>query len=556
MEDQKHLVTSTASRDIFDVLLFILAGVLFLEILLVELRDIGFSHDELWDYPAAVAALKGDSIQAQQEIVIFGYRLPLVSGPYQGAIKSWLLMPMLALAGVSPLVLRGINCVLALLYILSLYWALRALWPRQKARWLILLPFFDPTFLLFSPMDYGPFLIQTIFIALSLGFILRALNDERNAIPNMIKALFCASVVLAAKLTSLPFQISLCFVVLAFPRRVLRRLFSLQVLGLITLAVVVPLLPNMVYFFRQGFADALVMTQVDPTNILPYPWRVWQNIKAFFFDFLVGQRFLFSFIPRASIPQFWPIGPIIGILLFLLSPLLFFLCRGQKQQLRGQMFLVLFFLLFFLIFSLFSGLTRPWHYFVLHPVFILMSSSMALLLVSSQRLVIAKFFCIALVLLLPLASGVNILFKSLSVISRDQGTVLTTPELSVLQEKLGELNARKVICVSYSMCYPLYVLSGGELKVIDGAFWTLTPPDKIYVEQELAEPQTVLIYRTEAAQTGKETYIDWLNRGAKWIALQEDLHKEPYTVMQLQRRDQGSFTIVYRQNGRARKASF
>ena len=80
----------------------------------IETQNIAVTHDELWDYYPAVGMLNAESLVPQQEVMIFGFPLPLVTGPYQGALKTWLIVPVLKLFGTSPAVLRGINVLLGL----------------------------------------------------------------------------------------------------------------------------------------------------------------------------------------------------------------------------------------------------------------------------------------------------------------------------------------------------------------------------------------------------------------------------------------------------------
>ena len=65
-------------------------------------KNVSLYYDALWDFIPAVGILHGDSIQASQEIRVFHRPVPLISGPYQGAMNARLLAPLLGLLGTSP----------------------------------------------------------------------------------------------------------------------------------------------------------------------------------------------------------------------------------------------------------------------------------------------------------------------------------------------------------------------------------------------------------------------------------------------------------------------
>jgi len=54
---------------------------------LVQIARVGVYHDELWNYPAAVALARGMSIEPRLEVQILGRSLPLVPiGPHRPRI--------------------------------------------------------------------------------------------------------------------------------------------------------------------------------------------------------------------------------------------------------------------------------------------------------------------------------------------------------------------------------------------------------------------------------------------------------------------------------------
>ena len=127
-------------------------------------RNVGLFQDGLWDFFPAIGMLKAHSIFGPQEIKIFGYPLPLVSGPYSGALKIWILAPLLALLGTSPQIILALNVLFGLIYLLALYWALLPVIDKTWASLVFLLPLIDANYLLTVPLDDGIFIFQYIFI--------------------------------------------------------------------------------------------------------------------------------------------------------------------------------------------------------------------------------------------------------------------------------------------------------------------------------------------------------------------------------------------------------
>ena len=169
-------------------------------------RNIGLFHDELWDFIPAVGMIHAAPIAGWLEFRIFGYPLPLVSGPYQGALKAWVSAPLLMITGTTPRMLLAVNVLFAMVYLIALYWAILPIAGRKWA-WLVFAsPFVDTNFLITAPMDTGPSLFQYIFISLTLGVLFRYLSSSDMKYYRMIW--FFTGCVLAQKLTSIPVVIA------------------------------------------------------------------------------------------------------------------------------------------------------------------------------------------------------------------------------------------------------------------------------------------------------------------------------------------------------------
>lgn len=492
--------------------------------MLVQIRNIAVYHDELWNYPAAVAMLQGQSLVSYQEVEIFGYPIPLVSGPYQGAIKSWLIAPILGLLSTSPYTLRGINVFLSFIYLLSLVWTLRFSTPKVVALFIFLLPLLDPNFLLFVPTDQGPFLLQCIFITITLGALLRAFWQENWHY--LVLALLMASLTLADKLTTVPFVLAVVPVVIILFWTRLRNLITLKRLPLLLTVAIIPLLPQTIYFLSHGFADLSAMTYVDSMTTPPYSMRLIDNLTTFLGEFFGGTWPVHGFILSAQVPRYHSWFAWIGLVLLLASPLVIIGFRNSAKKSRPfLLFYPVLFLCLLIIFSIFRGLNRPWHYFVLHPVFIVGTFSSAVLVI---QLLLKKFksslvvWATVIIFTLLLIRGTIIGWNLLSIIETERGVNLTSLTLYEVEEALKSHQAKKIVCLSYSLCYPLYVLSGGQLQIIDSAWDEFSENSLKRFAGWLQEPGTYLVYRHSVlAPSIPLDTINWLNRGSSWLRKQK-----------------------------------
>ena len=497
----------------------------------VQTQHIAVYHDELWNYPAAVALMRGESWLAHQEFSFFGYPVPLVSGPYQGALKSWFLAPILGSCGTSPFVLRGVNCVLGFAYLLSLFWALKGIVYRPLALSVFALPIVDPNFLFFVPTDTGPFLLQIIFMSLAIGAFNRAYLYKDGSF--LLLATAMASLTLADKLTSLPFVLVFFPLVAVWLWPYRGQLLTLPRLCLLFLVSLLPLLPHSLYFFQHGFHDLFMMTTVDAGSIPPFSLRLQNIISGFFEYFFEGSALIHSFLAPPSVPTVRSGLAMLGAILLLCCPLLFAVVRAQmagRTQARESWKCLLFspclFVGTLLAMPLFPGLFRPWHFFVLHPAFILSTVSLLAFVMEALNVKFQRWFLVLasgiLAFLLVQSSLVSSRFFSLA--QEQQGVNLTSLALYDLADVLQSQGTKKIVCLSYSLCNPLYVLSGGQLQIVDASWGDFSNDNTENFEQWLQQPDTVLIYRHAVRTPGmQESYHEWLNRGSSWLHKQKEL---------------------------------
>lgn len=478
------------------VLLPLLGAVWLIRAAAVQVENAAVYHDELWTAPAAVALLRQERLVPAQEARVLGLRVPLVTGPYQGAIKSWLTAPVLAVFGASPAVLRGIDVVLAVAYLVSLWWALGAVLDRRRAAAVFLLPLLDPGFLCFVPTDQGPFLLQGVFVTVAIGAVLRARRSGRRG--HVLLAMVMASAALADKLTGAPVVAALVVVAswTLWPQP-LRQLGDRQGLWRAALTAL-PLLPFAIYFARNGLGPMVQMTGLDAAPAESYLQRL--GAGAVEFVRLMGHPYMAQAMTEVRLPQTGPSWfAWAGTLVWLVA-----LVRGRDR------FLPVLLLAAFFAFAAVPGLQRPWHFLALHPLFVLVVFAHGSAMLG--RVALPAVLVVA-------AQGAHTGWLAMRHQQTHGGVNLTSTALHEVQAFLERRGARCVVGLSYSIVSPLYVLSMGELQPVDAAFGSFSADATPALLQHLDEPATCLVYRRcVATDTTTGTYLAWLNAGSDWVA--------------------------------------
>lgn len=473
-------------------------------------------HDELWNHPAAVSLLQGRSWRSAWEISVLGVPVPLVSGPYQGSVKTLVLAPLLATFGTSPGVLRGIHCGLGILYLAALFWALRAVFSRRTAAVVFLLPLADPNLTMFVPTDQGPFLLQNTFFAVAIGAMLRFAQGREFRW--LLKVLAAASLALADKLTGVPLAAVLMACALALGVRVLGR--SVKRWALAGLVVVVPLLPHAAYFARAGFAELKANVGSGMAQRSPYPARLRDTVTQ-----LTGFIADGSAIPKSLTSQSPPTHrPLLAPLALVLVAIggARALRRSQGSQ-TAEGLAALCFVLGVASFAAVPGLDRPWHYSVLHPPLVVAAFLGFRALVSWAGSGRPTALAVRTIAGLSVAGaalvGTARTGELISFLATRQGAHMYSPGLYQVHQHLRSREPQRIICLNYSLCNPLYVLSGGSVEPVDLTWAELSDATEQHARYLLSLPGTVVVYRhvSGAAGPAQEGYFTWLNRTSDWL---------------------------------------
>jgi hypothetical protein len=509
---------------VFKVLPWI-AGLLSLLFLLnaagVISQNIGFFHDELWDFIPAVGMINADSIAGWLEFRIFGYPLPLVSGPYQGALKTWVSAPLLLITGTSPRTILAVNVLFSMVYLIALYWAILPVAGRKWA-WLVFAsPFVDTNFLLTAPMDTGPSLFQYVFISLALGTLFRFVSTSDMKWYRM--TLFFSGCILAQKLTSIPVVIGFILLIgiLSF-RRFCQTLGGRQTwlafsdfYVLPGLYFLVPMIPHLFYFYKRGFS-ALYLATADGIRG-PYFPSLSRN-----FSFFRGMFDGTNWYLRITLERITASSPPIlalSLLIALASALILYLaCNAEKKYSKYAVLCMVLCIGSFLLYPLFRGLDRPWHLYILMPILISGSViSIACCLSYAENR--SKGFAGCVLILFAAGLVFNIGFGSthgmrmLRRIESRKGACITSPALNDVFRAIQSAHLRKLYVINYSLAYPIYVLSCGNIQVED-LYWADLTQKRMdeWFGKLRSNPEIGIAYRSCQCKEADPGWLAWMNR--------------------------------------------
>jgi hypothetical protein len=501
------------------------AGLLSLLFLLYSMdvlsRNIGFYWDEIWDYVPSVAMIRGDSLSGHQEIKLFHHPIPLVSGPYQGALKAWVAAPWIQLFGTSPHFILTLNVLFGMIYLLALYWALLPV--IGKWAWVVFAtPFLDTNFLLISPMDFGPSLFQFIFISLAMGALFRYL--AYSAMEYYLLVWFFTGCILAQKLTAIPIAIGFIAITIAFSFRSLWKTacrFPLKTnavsYGIVpALLFLVPMIPHLLYFWRSGFTDLFSMTADGIRG--PYLDSLFRNLK-YFHTMFDGVEWCRRITLDYSAPAGFPPVLFISGIVFLAASVVVVSASGREKKygmpaLAGAAL----FLCIFLIYPVFRGLNRPWHFFVMTPIFaccfIISFAHLLSYFANRWRRFTVCFLslfvlCLALWIGFSTVHGLGVLRQ----IKSRKGVCLTSPAITDVYKALRAAGIEKIYGINYSIAFPIYVLSKGKIRAEELAWNDLTD-EKIgeLLDSVKENSETAMVYRFCGCKEGSRDWIRWLNR--------------------------------------------
>ncbi len=511
-----------------------LCSLIFLLSAVNVLKDnVALYHDAVWDFIPAVAMIRSESIEHSYEVGIFHHRIPIVTSPYSGALKTWILAPIIKLLPLSPGRILTINVLFGFLYLLALYWALLPLAGKIWASIAFLVPFVDTNFLITAPVDAGIDLTQYIFIALALGTFSRFTSTRE--MKHYSATFFMCGCILAQKLTALPVVIGILFVLILvsfkqFLENVRTGAVKRAVRSYILIPAVLfiaPLMFQIYYFWQRGFSGLKAST-ADGT-FRPYFAALRFNFIFFFTSFDGWDWYRRLTLDARDEMVMAPYLAILGLSIIALSLVIYFLSSKGRRTGRDSALSLLIGSVSFLIYPAFRGLYRPWHFYILEPLFLfcLFLASRHLLDWSAGRLkyLVRIAVCAIAVFLISISTWHS------SYVMRQygsrKGVCIASTAFYDLYHSILRSHIIQVYAINYSIGYPIYVLSKGEVRVDDLAFAQLTPEKvKELIWNVKQDPDAAIVYRHCGCRDSEPQWVGWLNRDAELPAFIKSLGNE------------------------------
>ena len=482
--------------------------------------NVGLYHDALWDFIPAVAMVRNESIARNYEVRNFHRYVPIVTSPYSGATKVWALAPVVRIFPMTPRVIITTNVILGFLYLLALYWALVPLVGRIWASAAFAVPFVDTNFLITTPIDVGITITQYIFVSLALGAFFRYVSNPQ--LKYYRAACFLFGCVLAQKLTAFPIVIALMVVLtlVAFQHfmeavresKVWRAISSYFLVP--AALFLAPLVFQIMYFVRHGFSDLKANT-ADGSWVPFFP--AIRNNFAFFFTLFDGwdsyRRLTLD--DRRELIQ-TPYLAIFGLAVIALSLAIYFLSRKERKNGRNSALCFAVGALGFLLFPAFRGLYRPWHFFVLVPLFVccvVTASCHVFRWLGGRRYAVFPRAVLGATLIFVVAASSSQGLELLKELRSHKGVCISSPAFYDLYNSILRSKVKRVYAVNYSIAFPIYVFSKGRIRVVELA-WTQLTADRTedLIRKVKADPDSVIAYRQCGCKQSEPAWVEWLNR--------------------------------------------
>ncbi len=504
---------------ILPAIVFLCSLVFFLGAVEVFNGSVAVYHDAMWDFIPAVAMIRGKSLEPSYEVQWFHHSIPILTSPYSGALKVWLLAPLVKILPLSPRVILILNVLFGLIYLMALYWALVPLVGSIWASAVLALPFLDTNFLITVPVDTGINLTQYILISLAAGALFRYMSDPQ--LRHMRAAYFLGGCVLFQKLTAFPIVIGLMVVLaaLSLPRFLetvrtggVRRAVVAYLLTPAALFIT-PLGYYVYYFWRYGFTELNKSTAGGAWR--PYFTAIASNFTQFFtsFDGWDWYRRLTLDDRRGLIKT--PYLAVFALSFIALSLAVYLFSRRGRATGRNSALCIATCTLGFLLYPAFRGLYRPWHLTVLEPLFLccfVVAAHHSVLWAGERFKGVARGAAIAVLTFLVSTSTLQS-FEVLKRMGSRKGICMTSPAFYCLYDSIVRSRFRSVYAINYSMAYPIYVLSKGTVRVVELA-WADLSNERVeeLIRNVKRDPDAAIVYRYCACKDSEPTWIEWLNR--------------------------------------------
>jgi hypothetical protein len=206
----------------------------------------------------------------------------------------------------------------------------------------------------------------------------------------------------------------------------------------------------------------------------------------------------------------------------------------------------------FLLYPVFRGLDRPWHFYILTPILIggsIISIAHCLSYTTNRWKGFAGLVLIlfAAGLVSNIAFGTTHGMEMLQRIESRKGACITSPALYDVFRAMKSANLRKIYVINYSLAYPIYVLSSGNIQVED-LYWADLTQKRMdeWFGKLRSNPGIGIAYRYCRCKEGDPSWLSWMNREPQINEFIKRLEVERATlnVMSIKDDRQTEFVII------------
>lgn len=499
--------------------------------MLIIYSPVGPNHDELWNLYSAPGVGLGSTSWTKVNIKILGIQAPLLSGPYHGALKSFLFSPLLAITRDID-VIRFANCALLMLITPIYLWSTQIFIAKPVFNYLyaIMAVFFLPVMYINAPADTGQFILPALLLGLAFGATFR--GDATQMRKWYYLAYLCGLLSIYEKLTVLNFAAPVCVYAayrLLWPV-VGRRLDIYIIITLFILPIFI-FSPYIIYFyFFSGWPELTGMTASPEASFTANLVLNFFRLPQFVFG--IGQIHTLH-VNLGKSPDFWFLGLLLACLttlsIFITFVIKFRLVKddSRRQVANVLLYLVGIFLAAIIVQSLVNGLNRPWHY---SPYWILILFFIGIGLQSAYTFFKLRWVSYALLTVATTCSFVNM--EQMWIFSSQESPLgIASPSVFDIVKMLetdSQGSQLNLVCLDYSVCSPIAFMLGRKAKIVaDFAFFSRDPELLLpMIDKSMAGGvNRVLITRILTAQHEPESYLKFMNSGSRIFMDSSDMKK-------------------------------
>jgi hypothetical protein len=311
----------------------------------------------------------------------------------------------------------------------------------------------------------------------------------------------------------------------------------------------IPMIPHLFYFYKRGFSALYVATADGVRG--PYFPSLSQNFSFFRSMFDGANWYLRITLEKIAVTP----PPIfaLSLLVALASSLtLYLVFNTEKEYGKYAVICMVLCIGSFLLYPVFRGLDRPWHFYILTPILIggsIIAIAHCLSFATNRRKGFAGFVLIlfAAGLVSNIAFGTTHGMEMLRRIESRKGACITSPALYDVFRAMKSANLRKIYVINYSLAYPIYVLSGGNIQVED-LYWADLTQQRMdeWFEKLRSNPGIGIAYRYCSCMEGDPSWLSWMNREPQIYEFIKRLEVERATlnVMSIKDDRQTEFVVI------------